>query len=120
MSGVPRSRDRDTIKNIEKVNITVDSLKNKVNMYENVSNLNNKGLKTPIRDLMHSSAPGKKLTRIGAIIFWIPEPTMISNLVGLPMMAGGKLLDRYYTGTTIKHVSEEARKTLESLQGLFK
>ncbi len=113
MSGVPRD-------NIKKVNAAIDSLKNKANMYENISNLNNKSLKTPMRDLMHSSAPGKKLTRIGAIIFWIPEPTMISNLVGLPMMAGGKLLDRYYTGTTIKHVNEEARKTLESLQGLFK
>jgi hydrogenase maturation factor len=36
------------------------------------------------------------------------------------MIAGGKLLDRYYTGTTIKHVNEEARKTLNSLQEFFR
>jgi hypothetical protein len=105
---------------IRKVNTAVDSLKNKVSMYANISNMNNSKLKTPLRDLMHSSAPGKKVTKIGVAIFWIPEPTMVSNLVGLPMIAGGKLLDRYYTGTTIKHVNEEARKTLNSLQEFFR
>jgi hypothetical protein len=102
--------------NVKRVNTAVDSLKNKVRMYENVSGLNNKGLKTPMRDLMYSSALGKKITKIGVALFWFPEPTMISDLVALPMIAGGKLLDRYYTGTTIKHVNEEARKTLSQLK----
>lgn len=102
--------------NIRKMNVTIDSLKNRVNMYEKMCNLNNKDLKPPLRDLTHASAPGKKVTKIGITLFWVPEPTMISSLVGLPMIVGGKLLERYYTGTTIKHVSEEARKTLNSLQ----
>ena len=106
--------------NVRKINMTVDSLKNKAGIYANVANLNNKSLKTPLRDLMHASAPGKKISKIGVALFWFPEPTMISHLVGLPMIVGGKLLDRYYTGTTIKHVNEEARKTLNSLQDFLK
>lgn len=104
---------------IRKTKIAVNSLKNKANMYESISSLNNRSLKTPLRDLMHSSAPGKKISKIGFALFWIPEPTLVSNLVGLPMMAGGKLLDKYYTGTTIRHVNEEAKKTLNSLRQLF-
>ncbi len=106
--------------NVRKINMTVDSLKNKTGIYANVANLNNKSLKTPLRDLMYASAPGKKISKIGVALFWIPEPTMISNMVGLPMIAGGKLLDRYYTGTTIKHVNEEARKTLNSLRDFLR
>lgn len=104
---------------IRKTKIAVNSLKNKANMYESISRLNNRSVKTPLRDLMHSSAPGKKISKIGVALFWIPEPTMVSNLVGLPMIAGGKLLDKYYTGTTIRHVNEEARKTLHSLRQFF-
>jgi hypothetical protein len=110
----------DCKNNVKKVNTAIDSLKSKANLYANVTNLNNNKLKEPLKDLVHASAPGKKVNRIGWAMFWIPEPTMISNLVGLPMIVGGKLLDRYYSGTTIKHVGEEARKTLNSLQEFFK
>ena len=106
--------------NVRKINMAVDSLKNKAGIYANVANLNNKSLKTPLRDLIYASAPGKKISKIGVTLFLIPEPFMITNIVGLPMIAGGKLLDRYYTGTTIKHVNEEARKTLNSLQDFLK
>ncbi|MEM2760534.1 MAG: hypothetical protein QXU32_08675 [Nitrososphaerales archaeon] len=108
------------IDNIKKVNLAVNSVKNKARVYENIVKLNNKSLKTPIRDLMHSSAPGKKISKIGFALFWIPEPTMISNAIALPLMGAGKLLDRYYTGTTIKHVNEEARRTLNLLQDFFR
>jgi len=106
--------------NVKKINVAVDSLKSKANMYTNVTNLNNGKLKGPLKSLVHASAPGKKISRIGWAVFWIPEPTMISNLVGLPMIVGGKLLDRYYSGATIKHVGEEARKTLNSLEEFFR
>ena len=106
--------------NIKKVNASVDSLKSRVNLYANVTNLNSSKLKGPLKSLIHASAPGKKISRIGWAMFWIPEPTLISNLVGLPMIAGGKLLERHYSGTTIKHVGEEARKTLNSLEEFFR
>ena len=106
--------------NVKKVNAAVDSLKSKTNLYANVTNLNSGKLKGPLKSLVHASAPGKKISGIGWAMFWIPEPTMISNLVGLPMIAGGKLLNRYYSGTTIKHVGEEARKTLNSLEEFFR
>lgn len=110
----------DSKDHVRKVNSAVDSLKNKVDLYANVTDLNSDKLKGPLKGLVHASAPGKKLTRIGWAVFWIPEPTMISNAVGLPMIAGGKLLERYYTGTTIKHVGLEARKTLKSLEEFFR
>jgi len=105
---------------VKKVNAAVDSLKSKANLYANVTNLNNSKLKGPLKSLVHASAPGKKISRIGWVLFWLPEPMMITNLVGLPMIAGGKLLDRYYSGTTIKHVGEEAKKTLNSLEEFFR
>jgi hypothetical protein len=110
----------DSKNHVKKVNSAVDSLKNKVDLYANVTNLNGNKLKGPLKSLVHSSAPGKKLTKIGWAVFWIPEPTMISNAVGLPMIAGGKLLERYYTGTTIKHVGLEARKAMKSLEEFWK
>ena len=110
----------DSKDHVKKVNSAVDSLKNKVDLYANVSNLNNAKLKGPLKSLVHASAPGKKISRIGWAVFWIPEPTMISNLVGLPMIAGGKLMDRYYTGAKIKHVGEETARTLKSLEEFFR
>jgi len=106
--------------NVKKVNVAVDSLKNKVNLYAGLANLNNSGIKEPLKTLIHAPSPGKKVSKIGWVLFWIPEPTMVSNAVGLPMVAAGKVLDRYYSGTTIKHVGEEARKTLHSLEEFFK
>jgi len=106
--------------NVKKVNMTVDSLKSKANLYANVTNLNNSKLKGSLKSLVHASAPGKKIMVIGWAMFWIPEPTMVSDLVALPMIAGGKLMQRYYSGVTIKHVGEEARKTLNSLQEFFR
>ncbi|MFQ5970537.1 MAG: hypothetical protein ACE5J2_08605 [Nitrososphaerales archaeon] len=102
--------------NVKKVNLAVDSLKNKAKLYAGLSNLNNKGIKDPVKSLIHPPAPGKKVSKVGWVLFWIPEPTMVSNAVGLPMVAAGKVLDRYYNGTTVKHVGEEARKTLYSLE----
>ena len=106
--------------NVKKVNVAVDSLKNKANLYAGLANLNNSGIKEPLKTLIHAPSPGKKVSKIGWVLFWIPEPTMVSNAVGLPMVAAGKVLDRYYSGTTIKHVGEEARKTLHSLEEFFK
>jgi len=106
--------------NVKKVNMVVDSLESKANLYANVTNLNSGRLKEPLKSLVHASAPGKKLSKIGWAMFWIPEPTMISNLVGMPLIAGGKLLDRYYSGTTINHVGKEARRTLNLLEELFR
>lgn len=110
----------DSKDHVKKVNSAVDSLKNKVDLYANVTNLNNSKLKGPLKSLVHASAPGKKLTKLGWAVFWFPEPTMISHAVGLPMIVGGKLLERHYTGTTIKHVGLEATKTLKSLEEFFR
>ncbi len=106
--------------NVKKVNVAVDSLKNKVNLYAGLANLKNSAINEPLKSLIHAPALGKKVSKIGWVLFWIPEPTMVSNAVGLPMIAAGKVLDRYYSGTTIKHVGEEARKTLNSLEEFFK
>lgn len=105
---------------LKKINAALDSLKNKANLYADVANLKNSKLKEPLKGLVHASAPGKKVSRLGWTLFWVPEPTMASNLVAVPMIVGGKLLDRYYTGTTIKHVGEEARKTINVLQEFFR
>jgi len=112
--------DENCKENVKKVNTAVDSLKNRVDVYANVTNLKNTKLKSSLNSLVHASAPGKKISKIGWAVFWVPEPTMISNLVGLPMIAGGKLLDRYYNGAKIKHIGEEARKTLNSLEEFFR
>jgi len=105
---------------VKKIDAAIDSLKNKANLYADVTNLKNSKLRTPLKGLVHASAPGKKISRLGWVLFWVPEPTMVSHLVALPMIAGGKLLDRYYSGTTIKHVGEETRKTLNTLEEFFR
>ncbi len=110
----------DSKDSVKKMNLAVNSLKSKANLYQNVTNLNSSRLRGSLKSLVYASAPGKKLMKVGWAMFWIPEPTLISNMVGLPLIAGGKLMDRYYTGMTINHVGQEARKTLSSLEAFFR
>lgn len=110
----------DCRENVRKVNNAVNSLRNRAELYANVTSLNGGKLKGPLKSLVHASAPGKKISKIGVALFWFPEPTMISHLVALPMIVGGKILDRYYSGTTLKHVGEETGRTMSSLEEFFR
>ena len=73
-------------------------------------------LKEPLKCL-NASPRRKKLIKLG--VFWFPAP-VISHAVAPPRIVRGKLLDRHYTGTTIKHVGLEATKTLKSLEEFLK
>lgn len=107
------------INNARKITMGLDSLKSRADLYSSFGNIRNDKMSESVRGLMHASAPGKKLTKIGWFLFMFPEPTQISNIVGLPMVGVGKWLDRYYSGVTLKHVGAETKKTMNDLQGFL-
>ena len=65
--------------------------------------------------VQRASAPGKKLQKIGFIIFWIPEPTGITNAIGAPMILAGRYLDKKYNGTTIHDIGHETKRTISTI-----
>jgi len=64
--------------------------------------------------------PGKKIQKIGFLMFWIPEPTGITCAVGGPMILAGKYLDKKFNGATIKDIGHETNNTLSSINDFKK
>ena len=49
-------------------------------------------------------------------MFWIPEPTGITNAIGAPMILGGKYLDRVYNSATISDVGHHTKSTIGTIR----
>ncbi len=78
--------------------------------------MSDKSTKRSIDNLMHAPKIASKVSKIGWSIFWIPEPTMISNAIAIPMIIAGKLLEKHYDGITVKDVYNEAENVFRSLR----
>ncbi len=94
---------------IHRIKKTNESMKRRAEIYFGLSKLDDRGTARSIKALQHASAPGKKLQRIGFILFWIPEPFGITNAIGGPMILAGKYLDNVYNGATISDIGHETK-----------
>ena len=59
-----------------------ESAKRRTELYSDLVKLDDKSTRRSLTALTKASAPGKKIQKIGFIMFWIPEPTGIHVLLG--------------------------------------
>jgi len=105
-------------KHIARIKKIGESAKRRVEVYSGLANLDDRGTARSLGALQRAPAPGKKLQKIGFILFWIPEPLMITNAVGVPMIIAGKYLDKVYNGATISDVGDETKNMVSSINGI--
>lgn len=106
-------------KKLLKINKYSASVKRRASLYGDLVKIDGKTVASSLGSLNRASAPGRKLQKIGFIMFWIPEPTGVTCAMGAPMILAGRFLDKKYNGTTVKDVGHHTKETFESI-GDFK
>lgn len=100
---------------LEKIRKFSDSAKRRASLYTDLTKFDGKSTAQSLGCVQRASAPGRKLQKIGFIIFWIPEPTGISNAIGAPMILAGRFLDKKYNGATIHDIGHETKRTISTM-----
>ena len=100
---------------LRKLKLMSDSVKRRAKLYSKISEIDYKGAAKSMTALRKAPDPGGKIQKIGFIVFWIPEPTGISNAVGAPMILAGKFLEKKYNGATISDINKNAKNNLQTI-----
>ena len=99
--------DRELKTSIHKIKRLRESVKRRAEIYSALANLDDKGTARALGSLQRAPAPGKKIQKIGFILFLAPEP--FTTAAGIPMIIAGKYLDKVYNGSTIADVGHETK-----------
>jgi len=102
-------------KHLDKLKIIAESAKRRNNMYSDLAKLDNGQAKRSLSALHNASAPGKKIQKIGFIMFWIPEPTGVTCAVGGPMILAGKYLEKVYNGAKISDIGNHTKESFSTI-----
>ena len=102
-------------KKLEKLRAYSGSVKRRNSLYSDIAKIHYEKTAKSISALHKAPAPGKKLQKIGFIMFWVPEPTGVTCAIGGPMILAGKYLDKTYNGATIEDIGEHTREASSSI-----
>ena len=102
-------------KHIEKLKIMKESAKRRNELYSDLTKLDDKNTMRSLRALTKAPAPGKKIQKIGFIMFWIPEPTGVTCAVGGPMILAGKYLEKVYNGAKISDIGNHTKESFSTI-----
>lgn len=105
-------------KRLERVRAHSASAKRRAGLYREVAGLADSKASESLGAARRAPAPGRKLQKIGFIMLWIPEPTMVTAAVGGPMILAGRYLETKYNGATVSDVGEQTKSTLADLDGV--
>ena len=100
---------------IEKLKIMRESAKRRSGLYSDIMKLDDKSTTRSLRALTKAPAPGKKIQKIGFIMFWIPEPTGVTCAVGGPMILAGRYLEKVYNGAKITDVGSHTKDSFSTI-----
>ena len=103
-------------KSIHRIKRITESAKRRAEVYSGLAKIDDSGTARSLRNLQRAPAPGKKLQKIGWIIFWVPEPLGITNAIGAPMILGGKYLERVYNSATIADVGHQTKSAIGTIR----
>ena len=103
------------VKKLAKLRAYSGSVKRRNGMYSDIAKTHDRKTVQSLRALQKAPATGKKLQKIGFILFWIPEPFFITNAIGAPMIIAGKYLDKVYNGSTIHDIATETKSATSSI-----
>ena len=92
-----------------------DSAYRRANLYSDLAKIPDKKTAQSLGALQKAPAPGKKLQKIGFIMFWVPEPSGVTCAIGGPMILAGKYLDKVYNGSTIHDIGTQTKNTVSSI-----
>ena len=113
---LPLSNMKDQFQQrIEKLKIIRESAKRRNEMYSDLLKFDDKNTRRSLSALTKAPAPGKKISKIGFIMLWIPEPTGITCAVGAPMILAGKYLDKVYNGAKISDVHSHTKDSFSTI-----
>lgn len=93
-----------------------ESAKRRAGVYSDIAGINDRPLARSLGSVQRASAPGKKIQKVGFIMLWIPEPTMITAAVGGPIILAGRYLDKKYNGSTIHDVGRQTSDTMNTIR----
>jgi hypothetical protein len=110
--------DKEYKRHIERIKKIGESAKRRVSIYSGLASLDDSGTARALGSLQRAPAPGKKLQKIGFILFWIPEPLLITNAVGVPLIIAGRYLDKVYNGATISDVGHETKNMVGTITNI--
>jgi len=105
---------------IKQMKLIKESLTRRASIYSNLAKIDDKGTARSLGALQRASAPGKKMQKIGFIMFWVPEPTGITNAIGGPMILAGRYLDKVYNGSTISDIGHETKSAVSEINDFKK
>jgi len=100
---------------IEKLKMMRESAKRRNEMYSDLLKFDDKNTRRSLSALTKAPAPGKKISKIGFIMLWIPEPTGITCAVGGPMILAGRYLDKVYNGAKISDVHSHTKDSFSTI-----
>ncbi len=102
-------------RHIEKLKIMKESAKRRNEMYTDISKLDDTNTTRSLKSLTKAPAPGNKISKIGFIMLWIPEPTGVTCVVGGPMILAGRYLDKVYNGAKISDVHSHTKDSFSTI-----
>ena len=90
----------------------------RISMYSDIAKIDNTHATKSLGALHKASAPGKKLQKVGFIMFWVPEPTGVTCAIGAPLILAGKYLEGKYNSSTIDDVGHQTKEMFSSLSDI--
>lgn len=100
---------------LEKIRSFSESAKRRASLYSDIAGMDDKNTARSLGHVQRAPAPGRKLQKIGFIMLWIPEPTMVTAAIGGPVILAGRYLEKRYNGSTISDIGHETKSTLTSI-----
>jgi hypothetical protein len=100
---------------IDKIKQISHSIKRRHAVYSDIAKIDDDKTAGSMKALRKASDPGGKIQKAGFIIFWIPEPTGISNAIGAPMILAGRYLEKKYNGATLKDIGKATKDTQHTI-----
>ncbi len=100
---------------LKKIRAMSGSVMRRNSLYSELSKVGDKKTAESLGALHKAPAPGKKLQKIGFIMFWVPEPSGVTCAIGGPMILAGKYLDKVYNGSTINDIGTQTKDTVSSI-----
>ncbi|MBI5146314.1 MAG: hypothetical protein HZA84_03745 [Thaumarchaeota archaeon] len=100
---------------LRKLKLASESVKRRSSIYSQISEIDDKRNAKSLSALRNAPDPGGKIQKIGFIVFWIPEPTGITNAIGAPMILAGKYLEKKYNGSTLSDIGKTTKNNASAI-----
>jgi hypothetical protein len=96
-------------KRLRKLKLASESIKRRTKIYSKISEIDDTHTAKSMSVLRKAPDPGGRMQKIGFIVFWIPEPTGVTNAIGAPMILAGKYLEKRYNGSTLPDIAKTTK-----------